>query len=52
MDSPTEGIDQKTFMNEVKSWQPDVVGITAITPTVYKPMKRPRLSRSMIGTCQ
>lgn len=36
IDSPTEGIDLRTFMGEVKSWQPDVVGITAITPTVYK----------------
>ncbi len=36
IDSPTEGIDLRAFMGEVKSWQPDVVGITAITPTVYK----------------
>lgn len=50
IDSPTEGIDLRTFMSEVKSWQPDVVGITAITPTVYKPMKQLRRLRSMIGT--
>ncbi|MFB6469769.1 MAG: B12-binding domain-containing radical SAM protein [Vulcanisaeta sp. AZ3] len=36
IDSPTEGIDIKTFINEVKAWQPDVVGLTAITPTIYK----------------
>ncbi len=36
IDSPTEGIDLKAFMGEVKSWQPDIVGITAITPTIYK----------------
>lgn len=36
IDSPTEGIDLRAFMGEVKSWHPDVVGITAITPTVYK----------------
>jgi magnesium-protoporphyrin IX monomethyl ester (oxidative) cyclase len=36
IDSPTDGIDLKAFMNEVRSWNPDVVGITAITPTVYK----------------
>jgi magnesium-protoporphyrin IX monomethyl ester (oxidative) cyclase len=36
IDSPTEGVDLKTFINEVKSWSPDVVGITSITPTIYK----------------
>ena len=36
IDSPTEGIDLKTFINEVKSWSPDIVGITALTPTIYK----------------
>jgi len=36
IDSPTEGVDLKTFINEVESWSPDVVGITSITPTIYK----------------
>ncbi|WP_084019929.1 B12-binding domain-containing radical SAM protein [Vulcanisaeta thermophila] len=36
IDSPTEGIDLKTFINEVKAWNPDVVGLTALTPTIYK----------------
>lgn len=36
IDSPTEGIKLTTFINEVKSWSPDVVGLTALTPTVYK----------------
>ncbi|MFP3211945.1 MAG: radical SAM protein [Thermoproteus sp.] len=36
IDSPTEGVDLKTFINEVESWSPDVVGITSTTPTIYK----------------
>ncbi|WP_291999936.1 radical SAM protein [Caldivirga sp.] len=36
IDSPTEGIDLGTFINEVKAWSPDIVGLTALTPTIYK----------------
>jgi len=36
IDSPTEGIDLGSFISEVKAWGPDVVGLTALTPTVYK----------------
>ncbi len=36
VDSPTLGLDMASFMNEVKTWHPDVVGLTAMTPTIYK----------------
>ncbi len=36
IDSPTEGIDLGSFISEVKAWGPDVVGLTALTPTIYK----------------
>ena len=36
VDSPTLGLDKSSFINEVKTWSPDVVGLTSLTPTVYK----------------
>lgn len=36
VDSPTLGLDMASFMNEVKTWHPDAVGLTAMTPTIYK----------------
>ncbi|MCC6021316.1 MAG: B12-binding domain-containing radical SAM protein [Thermoproteaceae archaeon] len=36
VDSPTEGIDMRSLMGEVKSWHPDLVGLTATTPMAYK----------------
>lgn len=36
LDSTTLGLNVKDFMNEVKTWHPDIIGISAITPTVNK----------------
>lgn len=36
IDSPTIGIDLTAFINEMRTWHPDVVGITSMTPTIYK----------------
>ena len=33
IDTPTLEIDQKTWLSEVRSWNPDVVGVSIITPT-------------------
>jgi magnesium-protoporphyrin IX monomethyl ester (oxidative) cyclase len=36
IDSPTLGLDKSSFLSEVKTWSPDVVGFTSLTPTAYK----------------
>jgi len=39
IDSPTLKLSLKNFIHEVKSWSPDLVGISIITPTAYKAYK-------------
>ena len=34
LDSPTLGLSLSDFMRVVRSWSPDVVGLTALTPTI------------------
>jgi len=36
VDSPTLGLSEEDFLREVKSFSPDIVGITSITPTILR----------------
>jgi magnesium-protoporphyrin IX monomethyl ester (oxidative) cyclase len=36
IDNPTLGLDKSSFLSEIKTWNPDVVGFTSLTPTAYK----------------
>lgn len=43
LDSPTFGLDKNSFLAEVRGWNPDIVGLTALTPTVYKAYEAAKL---------
>ena len=35
LDSPTEGLSEDEFRKILQSWNPDLVGISSLTPTIY-----------------
>ena len=43
IDTPTLEMDSKTWIREVKSWKPDVVGISMLTPTAPRGYKAVRM---------
>jgi len=45
IDSPTLRLSLRDFIHEVKSWSPDLVGISVITPTAYRAYKAVKLLR-------
>ncbi|RLG72896.1 MAG: B12-binding domain-containing radical SAM protein [Methanobacteriota archaeon] len=36
MDPATKRISQNRFLLEAKQWRPDIIGLSALTPTIYK----------------
>ncbi|KSW12512.1 radical SAM protein [Pyrodictium occultum] len=49
IDTPTLEMDTKTWLHEVKSWSPDVVGISMLTPTAPKGYMAARLVKQELG---
>jgi len=46
IDSPTLKLDEKKFLHEVKSWHPDVIGLSLQTPMAPKGYRAIRLIRN------
>ncbi|RLG82947.1 MAG: B12-binding domain-containing radical SAM protein [Thermoprotei archaeon] len=49
IDTPTLEIDSREWINEVKSWKPDVVGISILTPTAPKGYMAAKLAKEELG---
>ena len=49
IDTPTLEIDSREWINEVKSWKPDVVGISILTPTAPKGYMAAKLVKEELG---
>lgn len=48
IDSPTLGLTLNEFLQKVISWNPDVIGITSTTPTIYKAYKAVKFLKSRL----
>ena len=47
LDSPTLNLSTNEFISIVKMWKPDVIGFTAITPTIYKAYRAAKLVKEV-----